>query len=146
MQSQIDATDAEIDRLVYDLYGMTAEEIALVEGQEQEDTSQVTEVRIYGFRLPLWPIIGIRNNEVPKMLRDYIQTAMRQAEYEILPDDRSFYGEIPGFDGVYANADKLEKCREELEEVLEEWILMRVSRNLPLPVVEGIELVIKETA
>ena len=32
MQRQIDATDAEIDRLVYDLYGLTAEEIALVEG------------------------------------------------------------------------------------------------------------------
>jgi hypothetical protein len=34
MQRQIEATDAEIDRLVYDLYGLTAEEIALVEGQE----------------------------------------------------------------------------------------------------------------
>ena len=34
IQRQIDATDAEIDRLVYDLYGLTAEEIALVEGQE----------------------------------------------------------------------------------------------------------------
>jgi len=31
MQRQIDATDAEINRLVYDLYGLTAEEIALVE-------------------------------------------------------------------------------------------------------------------
>ena len=26
------ATDAEIDRLVYDLYGLTEEEIAIVEG------------------------------------------------------------------------------------------------------------------
>jgi hypothetical protein len=34
VQRQIDATDAEIDRLVYDLYGLSAEEIALVEGQE----------------------------------------------------------------------------------------------------------------
>ena len=33
LQRQIDATDAEIDRLVYDLYGLTAKEIALVEGQ-----------------------------------------------------------------------------------------------------------------
>jgi len=32
IQRQIDATDAEIDRLVYDLYGLTAKEIALVEG------------------------------------------------------------------------------------------------------------------
>jgi len=30
-QRQIDSTDAEIDRLVYDLYGLTAEEIAIVE-------------------------------------------------------------------------------------------------------------------
>ena len=31
LQHQIDATDAEIDRLVYDLYGLTEEEIKLVE-------------------------------------------------------------------------------------------------------------------
>jgi len=29
---QIDATDREIDRLVYELYGLTKEEIAIVEG------------------------------------------------------------------------------------------------------------------
>jgi predicted RNase H-like HicB family nuclease len=80
------------------------------------------------------------------MLTNYIRAAMRQARYEILPDDGTFYGEIPGFDGIYANADTLEACREELEEVLEEWILFRVSRNLPLPVVEGLELTIKEVA
>ena len=32
IQRQIDATDAEIDRLVYDLYGLTKEEITIVEG------------------------------------------------------------------------------------------------------------------
>jgi predicted RNase H-like HicB family nuclease len=80
------------------------------------------------------------------MLTNYIRAAMRQARYEILPDDGTFYGEIPEFDGIYANADTLEACREELEEVLEEWILFRVSRNLPLPVVEGIELTIREVA
>ena len=80
------------------------------------------------------------------MLTNYIRAAMHQARYEILLDDGTFYGEIPGFNGVYANADTLEACREELEEVLEEWILFRVSRQLPLPVVEGIELTIKEVA
>jgi len=78
------------------------------------------------------------------MLTHYIQAAMHRAKYEILPDDGTFYGEIPGFDGVYANAVTLEACREELEEVLEEWILFRVSRNLPLPAVDGIELTIKQ--
>jgi predicted RNase H-like HicB family nuclease len=80
------------------------------------------------------------------MLLDYINAAMHQAKYEILSDDGTFYGEIPTFEGIYANADSLEACREELAEVLEEWILFRVSRNLPLPPVDGIELRIKEVA
>jgi hypothetical protein len=33
LRRKIDATDAEIDRLVYDLYGLTGEEIAVVEGE-----------------------------------------------------------------------------------------------------------------
>lgn len=77
------------------------------------------------------------------MLRQYIHGAMHRAKYEILQDDGTFYGEIPGFDGVYANAATLEDCRNELKEVLEEWILLRVSRNLPLPNVDGNTLTFK---
>jgi predicted RNase H-like HicB family nuclease len=77
------------------------------------------------------------------MLQGYIRGALGRAHYEILEDDGGFYGEIPGFEGVYANADTLEVCREELEEVLEEWVLFRVSRNLPLPTVNGIKLQIR---
>ena len=33
LSSQIDVTDHEIDSLVYDLYGLTEEEIAIVEGR-----------------------------------------------------------------------------------------------------------------
>ncbi len=80
------------------------------------------------------------------MLIRYLQAALRRAHYEMLSDDGSYYGEIPGFDGVYANAPSLERCREELEEVLEEWILLRVYKNLPLPEVDGIQLKIKEVA
>lgn len=80
------------------------------------------------------------------MLTKYIYEAMRQAKYEILSDDGTYYGEIPGFEGVYANAAALEECREELVEVLEDWILFRVSKNLPLPTAGGIELAIKDVA
>ena len=68
------------------------------------------------------------------MLSQYIQAAMRQAKYEILSDDGSFYGEIPDFQGVYANAETLKDCRYELTEVLKEWILFRLSNDLPVPV------------
>lgn len=80
------------------------------------------------------------------MLLEYIQAALRHAKYEILPDDRSYYGEISECNGVYANAGNLEDCREELRAVLEEWVLFRVHRNLPLPLIDGKELTIKEVA
>ena len=77
------------------------------------------------------------------MLTSYVQGAMRRAKYEILKDDGSFYGEIPGFQGVYSNAPTLEECREQLQEVLEGWLLLSISRNLPVPVVDGIDLVVR---
>lgn len=80
------------------------------------------------------------------MLTSYIRKALHRATYELLPADKTFYGEIPGFDGVNAIGDTLEGCRDELEEVLEEWVLLRISRHLPLPIVDGIELTIKESA
>ncbi len=80
------------------------------------------------------------------MILAYIQAALHHAKYEILKDDGTFYGEIPECKGVYANADQLEDCREQLKEVLEEWVLFRIDRNLPLPVIDGVELAIKEVA
>ena len=81
------------------------------------------------------------------MLTKYIQAAMKQAKYEIFPDDRTFYGEIPICEGVYANAVTLEVAREELQEVLEDWILLGLTMNLPLPVLDNIDLTItKEVA
>ena len=78
------------------------------------------------------------------MLREYIGAALRKAQYEILADDGSFYGEIPGFEGVYANGSTLEGCREELEEVLEEWLFVRLARDLPIPEVDGIGLRVRK--
>lgn len=80
------------------------------------------------------------------MIRKYIQTAMEHAKYEILPDDGTYYGEIQECPGVYSNAPTLEKCRNELEEVLEEWILFRVHKNLEIPSIDNIEIKIKKQA
>jgi len=80
------------------------------------------------------------------MLLEYVQAALRHAKYEILPDDGSYYGEIPECNGVYANANTLEDCREQLRQVLEEWVLFRVHRKLSLPIIDGLELTIKEVA
>lgn len=74
------------------------------------------------------------------MLTEYIQAAMHQAKYEILEEDVTFYGFIPECQGVWANEETLEDCRNELQSVLEDWILVRISDRLPLPVVDGIDL------
>ena len=61
---------------------------------------------------------------------------MRHAHYEILKEDGTYYGEIPECRGVYANARSLEECRDELAEVLEDWLLFRIHKNLPLPKID----------
>ena len=80
------------------------------------------------------------------MFTQYIRAAMRHARYEILPSEGTFYGEIPGFNGVYAEADTLEACRDELEEVLEEWVLLSIAKHLPLPTVDGVAISVGEIA
>ncbi len=78
------------------------------------------------------------------MIREYMDAAIAKAEFETLPDDDSWYGEIPGFQGVYSNAETLEECRKVLEEVLEVWLLYRISRQLETPVVDGLDLRIRK--
>ncbi|HEX9990680.1 MAG TPA: type II toxin-antitoxin system HicB family antitoxin [Chloroflexia bacterium] len=78
---------------------------------------------------------------LPYIERSYIQAALSQAVYEVLPDDGSIYGEIPGFQGVYANAETQEACAKELAEVLEEWLCIRLSRGRSVPVIPGIKAI-----
>lgn len=80
------------------------------------------------------------------MLLNYIQAAMRHAVYEILPDDGAYYGEVTVCNGVYATSNTLESCREQLQEVLEEWILLRIHQNLPVPEIDGFKLAVTDVA
>jgi type I restriction-modification system DNA methylase subunit/fido (protein-threonine AMPylation protein) len=48
LQRQIDATDQEIDRLVYDLYGLTEDEIKIVEEASVASSSKVKENEAHG--------------------------------------------------------------------------------------------------
>jgi predicted RNase H-like HicB family nuclease len=77
------------------------------------------------------------------MLTPYIRAAMRLAKYEIL-EDHTYYGEISGFQGVWANAETLEACREELQSTLEDWLILGLRMGHELPVVAGINLVSAE--
>ena len=69
------------------------------------------------------------------MLTKYLRAAMSGAQYE-LSDEAGHYAHIPGFEGVWADGVSLEECGSELEEVLEEWLLFRLSRQLPVPIAD----------
>lgn len=74
------------------------------------------------------------------MLTDYLRAAMHQATYELLPDNEGFYGEIPLLPGVWAQASTLEGCRDELQKVLEGWVVLGLRLGHTLPIIDGIDL------
>ncbi len=80
------------------------------------------------------------------MISDYINAAMRKAHYEFLSDDKLYYGEIPECNGVYATANNLEDCRDELQSVLEDWLLLSINKDLPIPVFDNFSLEVKNVA
>jgi len=79
------------------------------------------------------------------MIVEYCQKAMEKAQYKKL-EDGTWFADIPGFTGVWANAATVEKCRNELISVLEEWLILKLRDGDPIPEIAGIRLEIKELA
>jgi predicted RNase H-like HicB family nuclease len=75
------------------------------------------------------------------MLTAYIQAGMDQAKYERL-EDGTYYGDIPECPGVWADGATLEECRRTLQEVLEEWIVLKLRDGDELPVIAGLNLAV----
>jgi predicted RNase H-like HicB family nuclease len=66
------------------------------------------------------------------MFNEYIDKTMQHTRYEQI-EGGTYFGRIPDFQGVWANKPALEKCRKELREVLEDWILLNIADHTPLP-------------
>lgn len=77
------------------------------------------------------------------MIFEYVQKAVGKARYKQL-EDGSWFVEIPGFRGVWANERTVEACRSELCSVLEEWIILKLRDREPLPKVGGVTIKIRE--
>ena len=73
------------------------------------------------------------------MLTEYISQKLNKAKYRII-DDGSYFGEIPGLKGVWANEKNLENCRETLREVLEEWLILKLKDGDKITGLGDIEL------
>jgi hypothetical protein len=73
------------------------------------------------------------------MTADDIQAALACAEYEVIEGIAPLYGEVPGLQGAWATAPNVEFCRENLEEVVTDGIVFRVSQNLPVTSIEDLD-------
>jgi len=66
------------------------------------------------------------------MLTEYVFQKLNKAHYKIL-EDGTYFGEIPGLKGVWASGKNLEKCRETLREILEEWLILKLRDGDKIP-------------
>ncbi len=73
------------------------------------------------------------------MLTAYISAAMNRARYKII-DDGTYFGEVPGLEGLWSNAKTLESCRKELQEVLEDWLIVKLRDGDDIPRIGRIQL------
>lgn len=62
------------------------------------------------------------------MITAYILDQLTKARYKLL-DDGTYFGEIPGLQGVWADGKTLEDCRNELADVLESWLYLKIRTN-----------------
>jgi len=66
------------------------------------------------------------------MFSEYIQAALKLAEYDTL-EDGSYVATVEGLQGVIAIGDNIEECRRDLIEVIEGWIVLRLKLGDCIP-------------
>ncbi|NCO35953.1 MAG: type II toxin-antitoxin system HicB family antitoxin [Armatimonadetes bacterium] len=79
------------------------------------------------------------------MITQFVEAAMGTAVYEKM-DDGTLFGSIPDCPGVWATGPDEQACREELGEVFEEWLLLKLRDGDSLPVIGGIDLNLDKAA
>ena len=63
------------------------------------------------------------------MITRYLDRALKRARYRQV-DGEVFCATVLGLRGVIATGSSLEACRDQLAEVVEEWVLVRVACGL----------------
>ena len=73
------------------------------------------------------------------MLTEYIRAAMREAHDELMEDGR-FFATVPPCEGLWADGATLEGTREQLQGVLEDWVLIKARHSDVFPVIAGVDI------
>ena len=79
------------------------------------------------------------------MLTRYVSRSLERAQYRLL-EDGAFAATVPGLRGIIATGATLEECRRDLAEVVEAWVLVRVSRGLTVPSLDGVTVKVRRAS
>ena len=63
----------------------------------------------------------------------YIENLIKKADYEYDEETKSWCASIDELPGAYAQADTVEKARQQLAEVIEDYIIVSLKENQKLP-------------
>ncbi len=74
------------------------------------------------------------------MFTQYVLHVMAKAKVERIDDLLPFFASIPGFKGVWAQGKTKKECLATLQEVLEEWLLLKVRKMQFVPSVRKYDL------
>jgi len=66
-------------------------------------------------------------------IAQYIEKLLRKAEYEYDEKTKTWCANVKNLPGAYAQADTVEEVREQLAEVIEDYILVSLQERHPLP-------------
>lgn len=66
-------------------------------------------------------------------IAQYIENLLRRADYEYDEATKSWCASLKDLPGTYAQADSVEEVREQLAEVIEDYILVSLQERHPLP-------------
>ncbi len=73
-------------------------------------------------------------------INNYIQDFLKKAEYEYDLETKSWVASVKELPGAYAQADTVEEVREQLAEVIEDYIFVSLYERHPLPVFKNLEV------
>ncbi len=73
------------------------------------------------------------------MITEFINRAMSKSSYETL-EDNTFTGKIKQCPGVIAFGKSLYLCQEELESVLEGWLIVKIRHGDKIPVIQKLTI------
>ena len=64
---------------------------------------------------------------------NYIENLLKKAEYEFDPETKSWCASISELPGAYAQANSVEEVRDQLAEVIEDYVLVSLQEQKSLP-------------